>query len=423
VPPYSDWTTAAKRIQDAVDAAAPGDTVLVTNGVYDSGGRITDGTLTNRVVITGAIMLQSVNGPSYTSIHGVYSAFPSIPDVRCMYLSGGAVVSGFWISNGGTPTGVTTGPDSSGCGIWCPDGNCFVSNCVIYANQGSVAAVAGGTLDHCIISTNMCSGATGCLLNNCLIYRNTSSGAVSSSLNNSTVSANVTSWTSPAAGILYCSATNCLIVYNPSAAANNGNYLGSYLEYCCTAPMPATGRGNITNPPGTISTLNLRLTSTSPCINAGENTAALPAIDLDWNPRVAGGTVDIGAYEYQAPASRISYSWLQYYRFKTDGSADFTDPDQDGMNNWQEWRCGTDPTNRASVLSLQSVQVSPSGVAVTWQSVSNRTYTVERAGDFTSPSPFTPFATGIAGQPSTTTFIDPGAVGWDGAFYRVWVEP
>ena len=67
--PYATWATAATNIQDAVDASSAGDTVLVTNGVYSAGQRI-GGQGTNRVVITNATALRSINGPQFTVING-----------------------------------------------------------------------------------------------------------------------------------------------------------------------------------------------------------------------------------------------------------------------------------------------------------------------------------------------------------------
>jgi hypothetical protein len=118
-------------------------------------------------------------------------------------------------------------------------------------------------------------------------------------------------------------------------------------------PLPR-GIGNITLAPLFVDQAggNLRLQSNSACINAGKNAYVADSTDLDGNPRIVGGTVDIGAYEFQTPSPMISYAWLQQYGLLTDGSADYTGPDGDGLNNWKEWRCLTDPTNALSVLRL-----------------------------------------------------------------------
>jgi hypothetical protein len=43
---------------------------------------------------------------------------------------------------------------------------------------------------------------------------------------------------------------------------------------------------------------NLRLLPDSPCINAGNNDLVVGSTDLDGNPRIFNGTVDMGAYEF-----------------------------------------------------------------------------------------------------------------------------
>jgi len=165
-PPYTNWATAATNIQDAVDAAVAGDEIVVTNGVYASGGG--NG---NRVEVAKAVSLHSIDGPQVTVISGTNSS--GRPENRCVYLANSARLSGFALS-GGVGGDVNSG---ASC-LNCESVTAVASNCIISACSGGAAS--GGTLNHCTLSGNSASdndvtdsgGTVDRLVNNCLYFAN-----------------------------------------------------------------------------------------------------------------------------------------------------------------------------------------------------------------------------------------------------------
>ncbi len=635
VPPYADWSTAAMNIQDAIDASSDGDLILVTNGLYNTGGRVVPFLPTNRVVINKAVTVQSVNGPATTVIQG--NPVIGISAVRCVYLTTNAVISGFTLSNGAT---LSSGgvQNESGGGLYCspnsivtncvlvanlayangggvyggtlynclitgnsaPDGgavygylqpailnncilsnnwaisgggasggqlnlpnasntNCILNNCLLVANYatnygagayyctlnnctvldnlivktngdganvygggvehgtlnncllasnsvsvdtpigGQSSSVAGGgadtsTLSNCIVIGNSATnfpgsasgggvangsgaglstlincaltgnsstygggadssilqnciltgnfgyigggGASGSYLTNCLIVGNVAGawggGADGSTLINCTVISNsqivkTVSLTYPyGGGGVFTSVTkNCIIYYNNSTNGSSNYFYyptPSTLTNCCTYPLPTNGLSNITNEPAFIDFAggNFRLQTNSPCINAGKNAYIINSIDLDGRPRVVGGTVDIGAYEFQGAGMGEFIAWLQQYGLPTDGTADYADTDGDHMNNYAEWKAGTNPTNAASVLALQSpATTNTTGITVTWQSVNGVTYYLQSS---TNLPAFTSIQSNIVGQAGSTSYTDTTATNGGPYYYRVGVQ-
>jgi hypothetical protein len=282
-PPYTNWTIAATNIQDAVDAAVAGDEIVVTNGIYATGGRAG-----NRVVVDKPASLRSINGPQVTIIRGL-KGFININGstngvIRCVYLTNGASLSGFTVRSGGANTGG---------GVFAA-ATAVVSNCVVASNGAlSGGGAVGGTLNNCALTGNSSwyggGGARDCVLNNCTLTGNSThnngpdfaigGGAFICTLNNCTLSGN----SADSGNAAYSSTLINCIVLDGSENSSLGN--------CWTESDPlfvdeASG--------------NLRLQSNSPCINAGNNSYVTSATDLDGNPRLVGGAVDIGAYEFQS---------------------------------------------------------------------------------------------------------------------------
>jgi hypothetical protein len=214
---------------------------------------------------------------------------------------------------------------------------------------------------------------------------------------------------------------NCILYYN--TAPNEPNFFGSTMTYSCSTPMPS-GMGNITNAPlfkNTNGWTNLRLESNSPCINAGNNACMYASTDLAGNPRIAGGTVDLGTYEFQGAGLGGLQGWLWGYGLRVDGTADSVDSDGDGLSNLAEWRCGTVPTNAGSVLKLLAPQTEGKNVLVQWLSVSGINYFLERSTNLSGAPAFRPLATKYGGA-GMTGFTDTNAPMGGQIFYRIGVE-
>jgi hypothetical protein len=427
-PPFNSWSNAAHTIQEAVDQQTLfGGWVWVDDGTYDTGTRVTpSGVTPNRVVITNNVRVRSVNGPVAARIVG-QKAWPVSSRVRCAYLSAGRL-EGFTLMDGGTYSGVG-GYDLNLCGggVNAPGG--VLSNCLLVGNTaaGDGGGANFGVFYNCTFSNNSAVSFSGAadwgVLFDCVVISNRCTGTGISrggglgggSAYNSVLIGNVASMDGHGAwgagslhhclvarhggqGTLGFDLYNCTVVFNGTGAVDansvntilyyNGlNVSGGTNLFCCL-PVDPGGTGNRTNAPLFIDPTmgHYRLQYLSPCIDAGTNGPwTTGTTDLDGQPRVVGGTVDIGAYEMPADSDGdgLSDPWEQHYAGGLTNLWAGGDWDGDGSLDEQEMRAGTDPADAASVLRLVAADVQPdgAGVIVQWASEPGRVYSLRGASD------------------------------------------
>ena len=294
-------------LQNAINDASDGDTLVVANGTYsaiDARGKV--------------LTIVSANGPAAAIIRG--SSTTRAATLSTSMTHPASTLAGFTVE-GGTSTDLLYG----GGGIL----GGTVSNCVVRGNSAYCGGgVAMAYVTHSVISNNTASvsggGACASWLDTCLVVHNAANvnlagfdltpwgGGVSAANDNE----------SGGGGIAFSAANFCTITRNTSttyagggmfvvldntggpAGRQNADLFPQYPNHvCATSPnfiddegfVDADQDNSLADPDNG----DYRLKATSLCVEGGDTAfvSHRTATDLDGNPRWRGTAPDIGCYE------------------------------------------------------------------------------------------------------------------------------
>jgi hypothetical protein len=296
----SCWKDAFTSIETALQNAVYGDHIWVAKGTY--AGRIT---LPDGVALYGGFagyesLLSARNwAANETIISGGIDVTEGATISTC--------IDGFTITNG-------TGNNGKGGGIYMMNASPVIANNKITANSiwgydseafgggiyvnGGEPMIVGNLIvqNHIYVQDNYCGylgvyGGGICL-----------AGGYAIIVNNTIAENSVENWSfcggDAAGGGLYIGSGDHF-VSNSVIWGNSNGISGTCEVSFCNVQGGYAGNSNINRDPLFVNDYQIR--ADSPCINTASNDF-LPANlnrDLAWQPRVAHGIVDMGAYEYQ----------------------------------------------------------------------------------------------------------------------------
>ncbi|WP_372806613.1 choice-of-anchor Q domain-containing protein [Pontiella sp.] len=319
------WLSAKGTIQGGVDAQGVlGGVIMVGNGTYLVGSAIK---------VAKGVRIKSAAGAESTIIDGNGAS-------RCFDLgSSTCSIDGFTIQNGYTI--------SSGGGVFCYGCVPEILNCVLIGNYAkySGGALYGGRAENCLFVENASKAG----------------GAQRSGI-----------------------AQNCTFSGNV-ATSGEAVFVGR-LSNCISWPDSVSGNPLVTNACcfndpifGSTNTGDYGLTAESPCIDAGIAAFSTQVEDLAGSPRIFGGSIDLGAFEF--PVTRntpvaVPTQWMVEHGFSGDSDA-LDDQDEDGMITWEEYVAGTLPSDPESFFRV-GIAGDATRYVVSWfPSITGRKYFVQ----------------------------------------------
>ncbi len=164
--------------------------------------------------------------------------------------------------------------------------------------------------------------------------------------------------------------------------------------------------GLLTNTPYTITTFGQDETGELYLSHYANNTAGA-IYRIVWKDTDADGLPD---------------DWEQQFFGSATGANANADADGDGMTNLAEFQAGTDPTNSASFLRITATGPNGADWTVTFSTVSNKLYRLERSDDLTTTNWVT-VTNNIAGSGNPIPITDPGGAVATNRFYRIRLLP
>ncbi len=354
-------SVAAPTIQAGINLAAPGDIVLVANGTYSGLGNSDLDFMGKAITVKSSggaanCIINASPGLRGFWFHrgetaaSVVAGF-TITKGNAGIAEGGGILCEFISSPTIQDCVITGNSATAGGGITCSNASPKILNCVIENNTssgsgGGISCDLGSspTITNCSINKNTATmdgggiamdWASSPIISNCQLTLNsagTSGGGIGIGVNskptvvNCVIASNTSALTGGGIASSFAAATvtNCTITGNKSGGGGGIKTESSqdvYTNCIFWGDLPDeirvsiggltinysaiqggyVGTANMMLDPKFANplTLDFHLTAGSPAINMGNNTApALPATDKDGKPRILGGIVDMGAYEF-----------------------------------------------------------------------------------------------------------------------------